>query len=447
MRTKKTEQLLSYPFYHTDGIARHLEKRARQGWLLERTDSLGWHFRRGTPQALHYAVLCDPNATGFEPEPTEEQQTFADFCAHAGWQTLSADTVIQVYVNDRDDPTPIHTDPVIALQSLRRFGNKRMILPWMLLALCVLSLGVSAHSWRTNFIGSLLDSTIWLDQLTMLVMGVSCLVYLLPWYWYCRRAARATEQGEFVPTVGYPRLMQALMMLFLLLLALQFVLAWGTDQFAPMAIRMGMYLALAAIACATRSYLKRQKADADTNRSTTMMVYLAVSLLMLPFLLADRSSSGRPLPQLPEPPALTVEQLLGPVEGRASQPEHILWDSSRALTEIHGYDYCYTGEEMMEDPAQPQLSYTQLDVHWPMVYGACLRETLGAFDWARDDHPGLAYEARPAPKGADALYILNQSVNDCYPCILCWEGRITVLYPSWPLTDTQLSLAAAALAP
>lgn len=447
MRTKKTEQLISYPFYHTDGIARHLEKRARQGWLLEHTDALGWHFRRGDPQALHYTVLYDPKATGYEPEPTEEQRTLADFCAHGGWQLLPTTHVTQVYVSDREAPTPIHTDPVIALQSLRRFGKKRLLLPWLLLVLSVLTTGLAVHSWRTNFIGSLLDSTVWLSQLSMLVMGISCLVYLLPWYRYCRKAARAAEQGDFVSTMGHPYLLQGLMALFLLLLAWHFVRAWGTDQFASIALHAGVYLALTALACATRAYLKRQKADADTNRTTTMAVYLTVALLMLPFLLAGRSTGGTHLPRLPGPPALTVEQLLGPVEGREAQLVHDLWGSSPALTEIVGYDRCYTGEEMTEDPAQPQLSYTQLDIHWAPVYEACLRDTLQGFDWARDDHPGLAYEARPAPKGVDAFYALNQPINDSYPCILCWEDRIVTLYPSWPLSEAQLSLAAAALAP
>lgn len=142
-----------------------------------------------------------------------------------------------------------------------------------------------------------------------------------------------------------------------------------------------------------------------------------------------------------------TEQLLGPVEGRQAQWNQHLQGSSPILTKTNGYDRSYVGEMMEPDPTQPQLSYEQLDIHWSPVYGACLRQSLASYDWAKDDHPGIAFEARPAPEGVQALYVLNQPIHNHYPCILCWEGRIVTLYPSWPLTEAQIALAGAALAP
>lgn len=447
MRAKKTEQLLCYPFYDTDGLTRHLEKRASQGWVLDGRGALGWHFRREEPQTLRYTVLYDPKAAGYDPEPTEEQRTLAEFCAHAGWQLLFTDGVTQIYVSDREDATPIHTDPMIALQNLCQFGEKCWLLPCFFLVLGTLSFVLSLHTWRTKLIEELLDPTGWSILPATLVMVLASLVYLLPWLRYRRQAARAAEQGAFIPTPGHPHLLLALALLFILLLMLQFASASGTGQLRSMLLRTVLLLVPNAAVFGTRAYLKHRKVDADTNRATSLAACFNVALLTLPLLLAvNASSNGTPLPELSDVPAITVEQLLGPVEGREAQTGLYLRGSSSILTETCGDDYSYT-EVMTEDPNQPQLSYSQLDVHWAPVYRACLRQTLHIYDWAKEDHPGIAFDAHPAPEGTDAYYVLNQPIHNSFVVILCWEGRMVTLSTSWSLTEDQLTQVAAALQP
>ena len=46
-----------YAFYDHTGMARHLEKMAQKGWMLDRIHTNGlWRYRRIEPQTLHFAV-------------------------------------------------------------------------------------------------------------------------------------------------------------------------------------------------------------------------------------------------------------------------------------------------------------------------------------------------------------------------------------------------------
>lgn len=81
-RTKRRIEHLSF-FDHT-GISSHLEKMAAKGWMIEKVTNTGWVYRRIEPKNIHFAVSYFPKASEFDPEISEEQKMFHDFCAHTG---------------------------------------------------------------------------------------------------------------------------------------------------------------------------------------------------------------------------------------------------------------------------------------------------------------------------------------------------------------------------
>ena len=96
MKNKKRRvELLS--FYDHVGISRHLEKMAAKGWMLEKITNLGWVYHRIEPKQLHFTVSYYSKASEFDPEPTEDQKTFYDFCAHTGWQFACASAQLQIF--------------------------------------------------------------------------------------------------------------------------------------------------------------------------------------------------------------------------------------------------------------------------------------------------------------------------------------------------------------
>ena len=113
---KRRVELLS--FYDHVGISRHLEKMAAKGWMLEKITNLGWVYRRIEPKQLHFTVSYYSKASEFDPEPTEDQKTFYDFCAHTGWQLACSSAQLQIFYNERENPTPIETDAKLEVQAI-----------------------------------------------------------------------------------------------------------------------------------------------------------------------------------------------------------------------------------------------------------------------------------------------------------------------------------------
>ena len=118
-----------------EAVARHLEKMAANGWLLDGVDNWNYHFRRSEPVKVKYAVTYFPEASIFDPGLMEEQETYAGYCAAAGWELAGAYGPVQYFRTDRENPTPIETDEAIRLDAVRRTMRKTFVLSYAILLL------------------------------------------------------------------------------------------------------------------------------------------------------------------------------------------------------------------------------------------------------------------------------------------------------------------------
>ena len=84
MKDKK-RILEAFSFYDRSGLEKRLTQMAEKGWLLENIGSFFWTYRKIEPKKLTFCVCWYPKASAFDPGPSEEQQTFYDFCEHTGW--------------------------------------------------------------------------------------------------------------------------------------------------------------------------------------------------------------------------------------------------------------------------------------------------------------------------------------------------------------------------
>ena len=172
MRNTK-HQLFPFSLYDLTGMEAHLEKMAQKGWLLDKISALGWRYRRIEPQKLHFTVSYCHRASAYDPEPTEEVQTFHDFCAHTGWHLAAEFGSMQVFYNDQEDPTPIDTAPSLEIQMVGR-EVKRMLPAQILLLLLGLWMG---GSWCYSLVYKPIDL---LASPTNLFTG-ACWLGILVW--------------------------------------------------------------------------------------------------------------------------------------------------------------------------------------------------------------------------------------------------------------------------
>ena len=84
-----------------EAVEKHLEKMAAKGWRIDKINTNLWKYRKAKPAKVKYAVTYAPDASVFDPHPTMNQQTLADFCAQAGWVKVGDWSQAQVFVNER----------------------------------------------------------------------------------------------------------------------------------------------------------------------------------------------------------------------------------------------------------------------------------------------------------------------------------------------------------
>ena len=178
-------------------MERKLEKMAEKGWLLDEMTNWGFRYRRGEPGEVHYAVTYFPQASVYDAGPTEEQQTYADYCAAAGWEFVSNWGPLQIFRSTRANPVPIETDEAEKLQAIHKSMLKTLVLSYgMLLAVWIMNLALRFSSIKRNPLG-FFSSNQELLFMGFLLFFVLQLAFILVDYfvWYLR-SKKSVERGE-----------------------------------------------------------------------------------------------------------------------------------------------------------------------------------------------------------------------------------------------------------
>ena len=129
-------QFKMFSFFDFDGITAHMEKMAADGWMLEQSTNRYWIYRRTEPKKLKFAVTYFPQASEFDPHPTEELQAFNEFCQSAGWKPAASMAQMQIFYNENENPIPIETDPMVQIDTIHKAMKKNFI-PSSLLMIAV----------------------------------------------------------------------------------------------------------------------------------------------------------------------------------------------------------------------------------------------------------------------------------------------------------------------
>lgn len=452
MKNRKWD-FIPFSYYDRTGMERHLEQRAAQGWLLERISNFGWYYRRIEPRKIHFTVTYYLRASQFDPEPTEEQREFHDFCLQSGWRLAAASGQMQVFYNEEPDPVPIDTEPALELERTGKVMKR--VLPFQFILLVIgLCMG---GSWLWSLTHRPIDLLSSADNLATgaiwLMIFLWCAVDLFRYFTWRHKAKKAALLGEFVPTKGCQNLLLAM----LAVTVLSFVYLLVADR--KPGFRLVLLLILACYALlflvvnGVKNFLKRRRASRAFNRGVTLTVDVVLAFALMVGITAGLIwgiSTGRisSMEELIDPP-LSVEDLTGVEDDRYVIRR--MADSTFLITERNFYQHIFY-DQLQAGEHVDSLDYTIVDVHLPVLYNWCVEELLhDRDDWRGDDleDPYYQYVAiDPAPWGAEQAYQLwvgDEQPSTTY--LVCWPRRIVELEPTFELTQAQMTLAAEKLAP
>lgn len=281
--TKRRIEPLSF-FDHT-GISRHLEKMAAKGWMIEKIVNTGWVYRRMEPKNLHFAVSYYPKASEFDPEPSDAQKMFHEFCAHTGWILACTSAQMQIFYNELENPTPIETEPELEMQAIHASAKKSFIPSYMLLFVIGL---INGGLWVSGLLGDpinvLSDPTKLLTGGIWLLLGLLCLVELISYFRWHAKAKIAAEHGEFLKVPSTSKFQK-----FALIVTAIGMIFWAVNHIVlgdplkrTVAVLMCIYMPLLFIIVnATKEFLKRKKASRGVNRTLTVMTSFIVSFALM----------------------------------------------------------------------------------------------------------------------------------------------------------------------
>ena len=442
-----------FSFYDRTGIREYLERQAAQGWMLEKTSALGWVFRRIEPQRVHFAVTYFPQASVFDPEPSEEQQLFRDFCAHTGWRLVAANAQMQIFCNEGADPVPIETDAVLEVETIHK-AMKKFFLPNYLLMLLMDILVLALWVWRLGQdpIGVLSNQA---ELFTGLFWGMGMLLMLVDvggyMGWYRRARAAAELDGSFVPTRAY-RGFKLVWLVFLLVafICMLVSVGWQMAWIAPLTI--AVILAITGIVVGISELLKRCKVRANVNRGVTIVLTAVLSfgvagialILIVSGIHAGWSTkdaagnyevAGHTFYIYADELPLTVENLL-PVEYDGYSYELRSYESL-----LLGRHNAYQ-RGRLDGPDMPQLDYTVVEVKLPSLYALCREEMLNDivanYGLAEGDDLWQSYnEVDAVPWGAAAAYQVSMGTGELERYLLCYERCIVEIRFDWQVTEEQ----------
>ena len=276
-------QFKMFSFFDFDGITAHMEKMAAQGWMLEQSTNRYWYYRRTEPKKLKFAVAYFPQASEFDPHPTEELRAFNEFCQAAGWKPAASMAQMQIYYNENENPVPLETDPMIQVDTIHKAMKKNFIpssLLMMVISLMILVMNVV--KFFTDPVSSLSSNADFFVSFSYIMLFMISAVELGQYYMWRKKAVALAEEGYSIPSGKTAKLFQtvvlAVMMIMLLIYA---VMSLGIVSPWLLMVMFVIFGGSGVLAFHLKEYMRRKNVSRHINMVVTFGSVMLISLSMV----------------------------------------------------------------------------------------------------------------------------------------------------------------------
>lgn len=452
----KTKRIMNFRFDRYEDLENKLEKQAAKGLFLEECGSLLWTFKKGNPKKLKYTVTYFSEGSVFNPDITDNQQTYFDYAKAAGWNFVTQFNQMQIFCSEADNPIPFETDEKEKFNNIKRCMKKSFIPSMIVMILVfVLNLIVQFNSFQLNPIDYLSDPIRLLSS-SMIAAAVIYQVYSLMTYflWLKRSEKSIALGGECVKNsrIMY-RIVDIIFMVFLFgsLGYLLFYLALKTSRFG-LVLSIAQVPILMIVFWSSIKYMRKKKASATVNKLISYTVLIVASFAYIALLMAFIMRFGFGISN--ESNYRTVDWQLSETESH----EYRLYSDEIPLTseDLYGrIDYNYYSYEKETDKtlflsksvyrqdsppakdAPPRIEYETLEPQFEFVYLLAKEHLLEIPEW-RDNTTFESIDNKIFDTvEAYQRYYENTPTGEY---ILFFEDRIITLNMEEPLTTKQISI-------
>ena len=449
MKARK-RRLEFFSLYNHTGIEQHFNKMARKGWMIESITNLYWTYRRIEPKDIHFCVSYYPRASDFDPGPSEEQQTFHDFCAHTGWQLACTWHQMQVFYNGKESPIPLDTDPVMEVDVLHRACRKNFLPSnFLLLIMGLLFGGYFLGEIFHDPIGLLTHSSRMVSGFAYFCVFLVTSVELLVYFRWLRKAKKAARDGNFLDTPDTSKFQITVVVLLLAVVLWWFANLIAADNPLMLFITAAMFLYIFGtifLVNGIKQGLKKAKASRGLNRFLTLAACFVLPMIMTGIVViivisANRAGYFSQTTAEQDRIPLSVSDLYD-----VDQEDYIMsYDRQGTLLLEQMEVDAFPNWENEGFHELPDLGYTITTVKAPFLYDWC--RNLVFQDWddrnngIPEGHRNVYREVDAAPWGANAAYRIYQEEGwweNRY--LLCYENRIVEIQFDLEPTEEDMSV-------
>lgn len=457
MKTKKRcMEFIS--FYNHTGLEKHFAKMAKKGWLIESMSNYYWTYRRIEPQELHFCVTYYARASDFDAVASQKQQIFHEFCAHTGWQLCCTWHQMQVFCNEKENPIPLETDPVMEVETIHTACKKNYLLSQFIL----LALGLIQS---ISFIGTaIVEPIVLLSNASQLLSGFCffCIlliaaVELISYYTWYLKAKRAAPEGIFIDTPNTAYFQRSILTLVLFGLVVWLInLAFGSDPlyFWIAILMLVVIITLHLTVNGIKLGLKKMKVSRGVNKFLTIAACFVLTFVFLSGvtwavigmnragMLKQDSTALTDLPlSLSDLADINEDQYIA--ENRLNQTVLL---RHQVVHQRKPYDKDGTS-------SAPDLLYATVTVKFPMLYDWCKNQLYYSWDETNSSEwpvgNRMVFQKQdPAPWKAEEVYRLYSEEGwwtNTY--LLCYEKRIISIRFDWEPTEAQMAIVSQKLNP
>ena len=431
--------------YDCTGISRHLEKMAAKGWMIEKISNYScWTYRRVEPKKVHFAVSYYGNATVYDPQPSEKQEQFYEFCSHTGWELICTKGPMQIFCNEQENPVPIETEPMLEVEAIHTIAKGTLVA-------VLVTLICGFLMWAAEMLDLMKRPHIFLAGpsapyigVFFLVLFAVCGVELISYSRWHKKAKLAAEQGEFCSTFSTAKIQKWLM----LLLGIAFV-AWITDVMlfgdkekkTIVLVMIGGVALLLVIVNVVTVTLRKRKVESDLNGMVSLLLSIALAFVLWFGVLLI--SIRQPEASLQDISPLSIEDVMDVSEN--SYSKEFERKESRFLRNRTVSQQLITDSGEQEDTMK--LEYQLVEVKLPLLYRTCKKSMQKSMekDWGAEQKEYVPVFA--AAWGAEEAYRLHSSKEgDLETYLLCYEDNLVQIEFTWTPTAEQMAVVGQKLA-
>lgn len=459
MKTKKYKWN-KFLFYDYTGIVSQCEGMALQGWKLKKITPFFYEYDKIEPQPLKYTVTYFSEASDFNADIPQSQQTFQDYCESAGWKLAAENAQMLIFYSQEKDPIPIETDETLKLKIIHRAMKKNFIPSQILLIIiAILQLVMQIFDIKNRPISFFSDATrLYVILLWGLVL-ISVLMSLLGYICWYRKSKKSISLGgscvEKRTSSRSSAIVLALTGIILILWAYSLYLkgfSWVKIGIVALLIPSGLYIAMRCI----RESLKKKKYSKKTNLTVIIIACIVLAFLStggIIFITILGINSGN---------LTTHEALIYTME----RPDGTTWDwkvyhddiplKVEDLMEVNYNYYSYENLEQdsifinwikayqnsfPDDADIPELRYEIVDVKLPILYEMIENEYKDG-DIYSEEMGNHFIQTDDASWKASKVYQFYYQDEPANEYIICWDKKIVKIWFSWTPTAEQIKIVA-----